>query len=120
MAEEKIFLDEKGVKVTSARFITFGKTHSMSGVTAVSSFVINPNRKGPIILAVVGLLAFFIGWIYAIIIIGLAAAWWFTQKKKYVVSLSSASGSEDALTNLDQNFIFRVVDALNEAIVHRG
>jgi hypothetical protein len=120
MAEEKIFLDERGVKVTNARFITFGKTHSMSGVTAVSSYIINPNRKGPIIVAILGLLAFFIGWLYAIIIIGLAVAWWFMQKHKYTVVLSSASGNEDALTDLDQNFIFRVVDALNESIVYRG
>ncbi|MBK7212103.1 MAG: QacE [Bacteroidales bacterium] len=119
MAEEKVFLDEKGVKVTSARFITFGKTHSMSGVTAVSSYIIKPNRKQPIILAVIGLIITIFHWSGLILVAG-AVAFWIMQKNKYTVSLSSASGSEDALTDLDKDFILRVVDALNDAIVHRG
>ncbi|PKP15352.1 MAG: QacE, partial [Bacteroidetes bacterium HGW-Bacteroidetes-22] len=45
MAEEKIFLEEGGIKVTNARFITHGKTHSMGGITSVSSYKIEPSKK---------------------------------------------------------------------------
>lgn len=119
MAEEKVFLDERGVKVTNARFLTFGKTHSMAGVTAVSSFIIKPNRKQPLILAAIGIIVAIFHW-SGFIVIGGAVAFWFLQKPKYTVSLSSASGNDDALTDPDKDFIFRVVDALNEAIVYRG
>jgi len=119
MAEEKVFFDEQGVKVTNARFVTFGKTHSMSGVTAVSAYVINPNRKPPIILAVVGIIIVIFHWMGALLIAG-AAAWWFLQKKNYSVVLSSASGNEDALTDKNEDFIQRAVTALNDAIVYRG
>jgi hypothetical protein len=119
MAEEKVFFDERSVKVTSARFITLGKTHSMSGVTAVSSYIIKPNRKPPVILAVIGIIIVIFHWAGAILIAG-AVAWWFLQKNLYSVMLSSASGNQDALTDNDEDFIQRVVTALNDAIVHRG
>ncbi len=120
MAEEKVFFENRGVKVTNSRFITFGKTHSLSGITAVSSQYISPSRKWPIILGVIGLALFAWKWFLALIIIALAVFWWISQKTIYQVVLSSASGESDALSDKDQGFILNVVDALNEAIVHRG
>ncbi len=120
MAEEKIFLDEKGVKVTNARFVTFAKTHTLAGITSVSSFVVPPKRKGPIVVAALGLISLIFAWYVGIILIALAVAWWISQKNIYQVVLSSASGSEDALSDRDSEFIGRVVNALNEAIIHRG
>jgi hypothetical protein len=120
MAEEKIFLDEKGVKVTNARFVTFAKTHALAGITSVSSYVIPPKRKGPIVVAILGVILFFVKWYLGIVFIALGVAWWISQKRIYQVVLSSASGSEDALSDPDSEFINRVVNALNEAIIHRG
>lgn len=119
MAEEKVFLDERGIKVTNARFVTLGKTHSMSGVTAVGSYINKPNRKPPVILAIVGIIVVCFHWFGALLIAG-AAAWLFLQKNSYSVVLSSASGNQDALTDGDADFIQRTVAALNDAIVHRG
>ncbi len=119
MAEEKVFFDEQGVKVTNARFVSVGKTHSMSGVTAVSSYVNKPNRKPPIIVAVAGAIIAIFHWIGFVLIAG-AVAWWILQKNTYSVMLSSASGNQDALTDKDSAFIQRVVTALNDAIIHRG
>ena len=36
MAEEKIYFEEGDVKVTNARFLTYGKMHSMANVTSVA------------------------------------------------------------------------------------
>lgn len=120
MAEEKIYFEEGNVKVTNARFLTYGKMHSMAGVTAVAKYVISPNRKGPIILGVVGLVAFAAHWLVAILLIAGAVAWFMSQKNVYQVTLSSASGSEEALSSNDEAFIDRVVNALNDAIADRG
>ncbi len=120
MSEEKVFFEDRDVTVTSSRFITFGKTQALSGITAVSSYVQKPNRIPPIVVAGVGLICFYFSWFLALILIAAAAVWWFLQKTYYIVQLESASGTNDALSDTDKTFIFSVVDALNEAIVHRG
>jgi len=120
MAEETVFFEQGDVKVTNSRFMTYGTTHSMSGVTSVTQVVYKPNRKGPIIVAVVGLLCFIFSWWVAIIVLAAAVVWWFLQKTKYGVLMSSASGDQDALSSTDADFINTVVAALNDAIVHRG
>lgn len=121
MAEEKVFLDERGIKVTSARFVSPGKTHSMAGVTEVSTFIHTPDRKFPIILAVIGIiLLIFKVWILGAILAAAGIAWFISQKDEYSVMLGSASGSSDAFRDKDQAFIERVVTALNDSIVHRG
>ncbi|HAQ66141.1 MAG TPA: QacE [Bacteroidales bacterium] len=120
MAEEKVFLDERGVKVTNARFVTYSKTHALSGITSVSTFTVSPSKKGPIIVAVLGLIALAIKWWLGIILIAAGVGWFLSLKDEYQVVLSSSSGNEDALTDRDSAFIGRVVDALNEAIIHRG
>jgi len=120
MAEEKVFFEAGDVKVTSSRFITFGKTQALSGITSVSTHYISPSRVGPIVLAVVGLICFAFSWIVAIILVAAAVLWWISQKTIYFVRLESAAGTTDALSSKDKDFIFQVADALNDAIVHRG
>jgi hypothetical protein len=46
--------------------------------------------------------------------------WWFFQKTKHVVLLSSASGEICAMVTKDKILAERVVAAINEAIVSRG
>jgi hypothetical protein len=43
-----------------------------------------------------------------------------SQKTIYQVVLASSSGENDALSDKDQDFINKVVEALNDAIVFRG
>lgn len=119
MAEEKVFFDQNGIKVTSARFICGGKTHSMAGVTAVEARVIPINRKPPIIIAVIGIVVAIFHW-FGFVVIAAALVWLFLQKKDYVVYLSSASGGSDAFINKDESFVDNIVSAVNDAIVHRG
>jgi len=119
MAEERVFLDEGGIKVTSARFVCGGKTHSMSGVTAVEARVIPIPRKYPIILAVIGAIIAIFHW-FGFVLIAAAVAWWIMQKKSFVVYLTSASGGADAFTDTNEAFIDKIIAAVNDAIIHRG
>jgi len=120
MAEEKIYFDEGDVKVTNARFLTYGKMHSMGNVTSVAKYMVKPKRTGQIIIGIIGLVCFAFQWILAIILLAGAVLWWMMQKNKFIVSLSSASGSEEALTSTDEAYIDKIVNALNEAIAERG
>jgi len=92
----------------------------LSGVTAVSSHYVSPKRTGPIVVGVLGLVSFSFSWIAAIVLIAVAVLWWMSQKILYYVRLESASGASDALESKDKEMIFKVVEALNEAIIHRG
>ena len=121
--EERTFLSEGGVSVTNARFMTPGQTYAMSGVTSVKSARSDPSRKPPIIMGIIGVLALAGGGgitVVGLLLIAGALAMWFLQKPEFHVQLSSASGEDTALTNRDEQFIAKVVGALNDAIVHRG
>ena len=121
--EEKTFFNESGVSVSNARFIAQGQTYAMSGVTSVKSFRQEPSRKGPIIMAIIGLIALTGGGTVTAVGLALiagAVVLWILQKPEFSVLLSSASGEAKALTNKDGEFIGKVVAALNDAIVHRG
>lgn len=118
--EDVVFLDEGGVKVTKTRFITFGKTQALGGITSVSTLVRNPKRLGPIILILIGMALVAMAPPVGFLAIVLGVVWLILQKKIYIIQLESASGVSDALESKDRDFIFRVADALNDAIVLRG
>ncbi len=121
--DERIFLEEGGVKVTSARFIVPAQTYAMSGITSVKSKVEPAKRGGPIIVGIVGLCSLFTGVggiVIGAILIVAAVLWWKAQKGEYHVLLHSSSGEAKALSSKDESFIGRVVVALNDSIVARG
>ena len=120
--EEKIYFDEGNVKVTRARFIVPGQTHAMSGVTSVRASKNQP-VKGPAIMGGVGVLLLFGGEIGvmafgALLIVG--AVLWYLKGAEYIVVLSSASGEAEALSSKNADWIDRIINALNDAIVDRG
>lgn len=127
MAEESIF-NEGDVIVTSARFVIPTQTYALSGVTSVKNIKEEPSKKGPIILIIIGaiiLLAGLSSKAAAGILVGLAAvaggiAWFALNKPIYHVVLSSASGEVKSLSSKDSDYISRVINALNNAIIHRG
>ncbi len=118
--EEKTFYNNNGVTVTNARFIVFGQTYAMSGVTSVKTWR-SMSRAGPIVLGIVGVMALISGaWYVGIPLIAIAIYWWTQQKPTLSVVLSSSSGEVRALSSQDAPYIQAVVEALNNAIIHRG
>jgi hypothetical protein len=123
--EELVFFDHGPVKVTSARFIVDDRTYAMNGVTSVKSSIKPPDRVGPLVVILIGLLMVFAVAGMTMKLIGLLVAgfgvWiWTQQKNTYAVFLSSASGEVQALSNTDEAYIGGVIRALNESLVHRG
>src|SRR5690348_561318 len=95
--EEKIFLSEGGVTVTSARFVVSSQTYAMGGITSVKSY---EERTRP--AAVLGTLAILMGILLlfgggGIAVAGIvgifAGAFLLTiEKSTFYVVLNSASG----------------------------
>jgi len=113
------FFEENGVTVTNTRFSVPSQTYAMSGITSVKSYNRSPNRRVPIALALIGCGLFF-GKIIGIILLILAVLCWILSKPEYQVRLSTASGEATALRSKDQNWISKVVNSVNDAIIHRG
>lgn len=121
--QEKVFFDEREVKVTNSRFILPGrKTFAMSGVTAVKTSQINPNRTWPVLFMIVGaIIGYNKGINTASVVLFFAGfAWFFMQKTLYTIVLTTSSGEQQALQDVDLSWISRVVVALNDSIIHRG
>ena len=122
-AESEIsFMAEGNVRVTNSRFISGGQTYAMSGITSVKQDVQKPKYGGLIILGLIGFITLAIGgnavWIGLLMMV-IAIAVGISLKADYFVILHSSSGEMKALTSKDKEFISRVVDAINQAIVFR-
>lgn len=118
---EQVFYNDPNVTVTNARFICFGKTHAMSGITAVSVLVESPSYVGPIIMAIIGLILLACeSWIPGLVFLAIAILWFISKKSVYHLVLESASGSQTACSSKDAGYIKALEDAINNAIIARG
>ncbi|MCB0465793.1 MAG: hypothetical protein KDC78_09005 [Aequorivita sp.] len=120
--QEKMFYQDSTVTVTQSRYIAGSKTYAMRNISSVSLFKIDKSRTGAILLLVVGILLLFpegtrvVGGIIAI----LGGIWLFSIKDEYSVRISTNAGEANSLVSKDQVYIQKVVNALNDAIIHRG
>jgi hypothetical protein len=126
VAEQKFF-EADGVLVTNTRFVRGNETFAMSGVTSVRAHTVVPPKTGPIILiifgAIIGLASLqssLSGVLVGVVVIGLGILWFRGIKNSYFVRLVTASGERDAVSSFDANYIGGIVDAVNQAIIHRG
>ena len=121
---ETVFLDEAGVTVTQARFVHGAQTFAMSNVTSVGSARTDPSRRGPIVLVVLGVVLILAhqaaSIAFGVLLAGLGAWWYQSQKPTHVVLLRSASGESRAFSSKDKTQVDRIVAAVNSAIVARG
>jgi hypothetical protein len=122
--EEKTFFDSGGVTVTNARFVVHGQTYAMQSVTSIKGGKKGPPRVGPIVVGVLGLVAFSSwgvgGVVLGLCLLAIAVYWWIQQKPTLIVLLSSASGEAQALSSNDAPYIQQIIGALNDALIHRG
>ncbi len=121
MSDEKTFLNEKGIIVSNARFVVNGRTYPMSAINSVKLTTKNPDITGPIVLAVIGISAFWFAahWWYSFILIAVAVGWWFLLRKKHTIELELSSGPQDVYTSHNKSLVDKTVQALNDAIIHR-
>ncbi|GJH40827.1 hypothetical protein RCZ04_13770 [Capnocytophaga sp. HP1101] len=141
--EEKIFFQQNNVLVSQSRLVIGDKTYvlgNISSVSVASDFWIKKPNKGlyKFILTIALVLFFwqirfidvnssvttyFMLFVYIALII-------FALRKmsklkpeyfyNYYVRISSNSGTSDVLDSPDQQYIQKIVDALNQAIIYRG
>jgi hypothetical protein len=123
---ERIFLEENGTTVTSARYVvSSNQTYAMSGVTSVKCWTKPVNKIPGVLLILIGLIVFFVAENAAGRIAGGASViagivYLVLSKATHFVMIHSASGEAKATQSKDRAFINRVISALNDSIVARG
>ena len=117
---ETTFFDRGDVKVTNARFISGAQTYAMNNVTSVKPFVETPKRFWLIVALIVGVIMVPANTVIGLVIIAASAAFLYIQKTKYHLVLATAGGETKALRTYDRDYLNNVMEALNQAIIHRG
>lgn len=122
--EETEFFKKGNVLVTNARFIVGSSTYAMLGVTSVKKTKVMPSRVGTVVLFIVGIFLLLgltgAAKLWGVGVIALAVLAYKGAKPKYSVYLNSSSGESQALESEDEQYIDTVINALNQAIIHRG
>lgn len=119
---EVTFYNEAGVLVTQSRYVTRSKTYAMRNISSVHTFEIVKSKTLPIVLIIVGALmllsdaARVVGGF--ILLIGVAIL--VSIKNEYAVRISTNSGEANSIISKDRGYVQGIVNALNEAIIHRG
>jgi hypothetical protein len=132
--DEKVFFKEGNVLVTSARFVTGGTTYAMKNITSVMPIKQYQSKVPGIIACWVfgffGALMILISLIekkfVMAVIAFLVAAGLIKLMRRHlsrfkptcIVQIRSASGETPVLTTQDEALFERVMQAVNQAIIH--
>ena len=129
MEEEQVYFSDDKVTITKTHATIDGKTYTVSDVGSVRMAKRPPARNLPITLIAIGFvsgLAAFSGesgFLYgsiAVTFLVLGVLLFVSQHDRYAVQITLASGKVDALLSRDQEYVRRIVDALNQAITGRS
>ncbi len=129
MAEETTYYsDQSGVRVTDKRVIVNNVTYAMANITSVSTTVEKPGLKGPILFMVIGAFFLLAGLsnnsggeaIFGGIVAAIGYFWFRGCKPIWHLRIASASGETTPLKSVNQQWIERIVQAINEAMIHRA
>jgi len=127
-AEQSFYSDEKGVRITATRAIFGSTTYSMANISSVRTAEDPPKRARGIWTAIIGICLLIIGittgltWLtitgVVILLIGIVWAWMATGT--FHLKITSASGETTAVSSKDKEYITKITQAFNEAIINRG
>jgi len=124
--EEKEFFSSEDVYVSLTRFVAFGQTYAMSGVTSVGAKEVAPDHSGTTLAMILGAVCILVGLAFpvflfaAFVIIGIAIYLRNSKSADYYVMLTTSAGQVQAVRSKDKEYISSVVQALNDCIVARG
>ncbi len=126
--EQTFYSDDVGVRITNTRAIFNKTTYAMANISSIRTEETPPKRAGAIWTIFIGVILFIIGLrvdivgltIAGVIILLLGILWVWKASGEYHIMITSASGETSALESKDKGYIDKVVQAMNEAIIHRG
>lgn len=113
--DANIFYDDGAVRVTRSLFEAGNTQFPIRNIASVQIFTESPNRKGPIICIVVGVLLVAANGIGLIGLIG-GIFWWISQKTIYWIEVNSGGAKSRAYGSADIDIIRKIQSAINSAL----
>lgn len=129
MEEEQVYFSDDRVTITKTHATIDGKTYTVSDISSAQMAKRPPARNLPITLIAIGFVSGLAassgesGFLYgsiAVTFLVLGVLLFVSQRDRYAVQITLASGKVDALLSRDQEYVRRIVDALNQAITGRS
>ncbi len=113
--DSNTFYDDGTVRVTRSLFEAGGTQFPIRNIGSVQVFTESPNRKGPIICIVIGVLLIAANGLGLIgIIVGVL--WWINQKTIYWIDVNSGNSKSRACSSTDIDTIRKIQSAINSAL----
>ena len=135
MADEHVFLSEDNLYVSNTKVILHGTTYATANLTSVQKRFTPASKGCATLLVVIGALMTLVslgtvfskdagtGIMMLLIFGGIFAgglAWLRSLKPTYHVVLASSSGEREGMSSKDNALVDRVIQAITDAITHRG
>ena len=133
--KEISYHSDETVQVSSTRAVFGAKTYAMANITSVAMHTQPPNRTLPIMVSLLAFLFFVVGLVYilvgqggvvpliiGIILFGVTIYLSKRAKRKYIVTIGSASGESQALVSPDRDYIESIVPPVpsQKKFLHTG
>ncbi len=111
---DSIFYDKGGVRITRTIFEFPGTQYQIRNINAVRQGEKKPDRTGPIICIVIGVLT--LAAVIGILPIALGIWWWNSQKPTYIIFLNTSSKDLGSYESPNLQEIKEIQSALNAAM----
>ena len=118
--DEKVFFEYEGVQVTNARFKVDDQTYAIRNITSTAAWTQPQKWVLPLLLAlfVVALLTGGKDGVgVGVFFLLLAAGLFWMGRPMHFVKLNTAAGEVKALKSNQKEYVLKVVNALNDAMV---
>jgi len=130
MADEIAVYQDDSIYITNLRVIIHRKTFAMSHVTSVVAHTIPANKLPGIVTMIIGVVMALGGFagrdagcgfaVLGVILIVVGIIYVQRAKDVYTVRIASSSGETSALRSDNDEYIARIRQAMNDAIIARG
>ncbi len=122
LQNEVTFYQDVNVTVTQSRYVTNSKTYAMRNISSVHIFEIIKSKTLPIVMIIFGVLMLFSdsSRVLGLILLAIGILILALIKNEFSVRISTNSGEVNSIVSKDRSYILTIVNALNDAIVHRG
>jgi Family of unknown function (DUF6232) len=121
-AGEITILEEGNVKITNRKAIVGMKSYPISDIVSVG-ITRDATMLGCLIVALISgglLLVLFSYRAAAFLFFGAAVVVALLAQPNYIVQIRSMTGSADVLRSVDQDYLKRIVDAINRAVAYQA
>ncbi len=122
--EEQAFFEEGYVTVTRSRIVIGNQTYPVANITSIRTDTVHPNLLGPFLVGIFGA-TLLIGGIsesagaslFGAALIALSVFLWKRAGATYTIFFGTAGGERRALESEDADYVVRVAEAIDQALI---